>query len=98
VLRFSRLIPKQRAISNNRVQRIVKDQAKKAGIVAGVTPRALRHSFATEMYHCGVPLSDIQVMMGHDSIADTSIYIHVSDKLKQLALDQILISRRLSWQ
>ena len=86
------------AISNDRVQRIVKEQAKKAGIVANVTPRVLRHSFATEMYHCGVPLSDIQVMMGHDSIADTSIYIHVSDKLKQLALDQILISRRLSWQ
>jgi integrase/recombinase XerD len=89
---------KTTAISNDRVQRIVKDQAKKAGIVADVTPRVLRHSFATEMYHCGVPLSDIQVMMGHDSIADTSIYIHVSDKLKQLALDQILISRRLSWQ
>lgn len=89
---------KTTAISNNRVQRIVKDQAKKAGIVADVTPRVLRHSFATEMYHCGVPLSDIQVMMGHDSIADTSIYIHVSDKLKQLALDSILISRRFSWQ
>ena len=26
--------------------------------------------------------------MGHDSIADTSIYVHVSDKLKQLALGQ----------
>ncbi|RLB79978.1 MAG: recombinase XerD, partial [Deltaproteobacteria bacterium] len=62
---------KTTAISNSRVQRIVKDQAKKAGIIAGVTPRVLRHSFATEMYHCGVPLSDIQAMMGHDSIADT---------------------------
>jgi len=87
-----------KAISNNRVQRIVKDQVKKAGIKANVTPRVLRHSFATEMYHCNVPLSAIQVMMGHDSIADTSIYIHVSDKLKQLALDSILISRRFSWQ
>ncbi|MFV9646358.1 MAG: tyrosine-type recombinase/integrase, partial [Desulfobacterales bacterium] len=47
----------------NRVQRIVKDQAKKAGIVADVTPRVLRHSFAIEMYHCSVPLSDIRVMM-----------------------------------
>jgi len=89
---------KTTAISNNRVQRIVKDQAKKAGIVADVTPRVLRHSFATEMYHQNVPLSAIQAMMGHDSIADTSIYIHVSDKLKQLALDSILISRRFSWQ
>jgi site-specific recombinase XerD len=86
------------AISTSRLQRIVNDQAKKVGIIAAVTPRVLRHSFATEMYHQNVPLSAIQAMMGHDSIADTSIYIHVSDKLKQLALDSILISRRFSWQ
>jgi site-specific recombinase XerD len=85
-------------ISNDRVQRIVKDQAIKAGIATSVTPRVLRHSFATEMYHNNVPLFAIQDMMGHESIADTSIYIHVSDKLKQLALDSILISRRFSWQ
>jgi len=88
----------QTAISNNRVQRMVKDQAIKAGIATAVTPRVLRHSFATEMYHQNIPLSAIQAMLGHDSIADTSIYIHVSDKLKQLALDSILISRRFSWQ
>ena len=29
---------------------------------------------------------------------DTSIYVHVSDKFKQLALDNIRISGRLSWQ
>jgi integrase/recombinase XerD len=77
---------------------MVKDQAIKAGIATAVTPRVLRHSFATEMYHQNIPLSAIQAMLGHDSIADTSIYIHVSDKLKQLALDSILISRRFSWQ
>ncbi len=89
---------KTTAISNNRLQRMVKDQAQKAGINANVTPRVLRHCFATEMYHQNVPISAIQTMMGHDSIADTSIYVHVSDKLKQLALDSILISRRFSWQ
>jgi len=86
------------AISNSRLQRIVKDQAKKIGIKANVTPRVLRHCFATEMYHQNVPIDAIQYMMGHDSIADTSIYVHVSDKLKQLALDNIRISGRLSWQ
>jgi site-specific recombinase XerD len=86
------------AISNNRLQNIVKQHAKKAGIKARVTPRVLRHSFATEMYHQNIPLDAIQYMMGHDSIADTSIYVHVSDKLKQLALDNIRISRRTSWQ
>ena len=87
-----------KAISNNRLQRLVKDQAKAAGIAPDITPRALRHSFATEMYHQNVPLSAIQAMMGHESIAETSIYVHVSDKLKQMALDAIHISGRLSWQ
>lgn len=89
---------KTTAISNDRVQRIVRKQAKKVEIATGVTPRVLRHAFATEMYHQNIPLSAIQDMMGHDSVAETSVYIHVSEKLKQLALDSILISRRHSWQ
>ena len=87
-----------KAISNNRLRRLVKDQAKAAGIKPDITPRVLRHSFATEMYHQNVPLSAIQAMMGHESIAETSIYVHVSDKLKQLALDAIHLSGRLSWE
>ena len=86
------------AISNSRVQRIVKDQAREAGIAASVTPRVLRHCFASEMYHQNVPLPAIQDMMGHDSVADTAIYIHVSDGLKQQALDSIHISARHPWQ
>lgn len=80
------------AISNNRVQRLVKDQSRSAGLTMEVTPRVLRHSFATEMYHQKVPLSAIQAMMGHDSTADTSVYVHVSEKLQQLALDHIHIA------
>jgi len=83
---------KNTAITNNRVQRLVKDQARSAGLKSEVTPRVLRHSFATEMYHRKVPLSAIQAMMGHDSTADTSVYVHVSEKLRQLALDHIHIA------
>ena len=85
-------------LSNSRLQRLVKDQAKTAGIKNDVTPRVLRHCFATEMYHQNVPLSAIQAMMGHESTSETSIYVHVSDKLKQLALDAICISRKMSWE
>jgi site-specific recombinase XerD len=88
---------KETAISNNRVQRLVKDQARRAGIDVPVTPRVLRHSFATEMYHQNVPLEDISAMMGHDKAADTAVYVHVSDKLKQLALDQIHVAGELLW-
>jgi site-specific recombinase XerD len=88
---------KTTAVSNSRVQRIVKDQGKEAGIQPGVTPRVLRHSFATEMYHAGVPLDAIQTMMGHGHKAETSIYIHVSDKLQKQALKLISTQGGLSW-
>jgi len=91
-------VAENKAISNDRVQTIVKEHARKAGIEARVTPHVLRHSFATEMYHQNVPLSAIQAMMGHDSIAETAIYIHVSDKLQQQALNYVSTSGRVSWQ
>ncbi|MBN1545482.1 MAG: tyrosine-type recombinase/integrase [Syntrophaceae bacterium] len=84
------------ALSNSRLQRLVKDQAKLAGIETEVTPRVLRHSFATEMYNSKVPLPAICAMMGHDSIADTAVYVHVSDQLIKQALDAVSISRRWS--
>jgi len=87
---------KKTAISNNRLQRIVKDQARKAGIAAEVTPRVLRHSFATEMYQQKVPPSAICAMMGHDSIAETAVYVHVSDLLVKQVLNAVSIYRRWS--
>ena len=81
-------------VSKNRVQRIIKETAKKVGIPERVTPHVLRHSFATEMYHKGVPGEDICRMMGHDSIEETSLYIHVSDDLKKEALEKITIPGR----
>jgi integrase/recombinase XerD len=87
---------KKSAISNSRLQRIVKDQARKAGINTEVTPRVLRHSFATEMYHKKVPLTAICAMMGHDSIAETAVYVHVSDLLVKQVLDAVSVSRRWS--
>jgi site-specific recombinase XerD len=49
---------------------------------------------STEMYNKGVPAEDIRRMMGHDSIEETSLYIHVSDELKKEALEKITIPGR----
>ncbi len=86
------------AISNNRVLKMIKEYSVKAGIKERITPHVLRHSFATEMYHQGVPLSGIQTMLGHCTKAETAIYVHVSDQLQKQALEQITIEGRVSWQ
>lgn len=77
------------AISTDRAYKMIKEYCRSANIKNRITPHVLRHSFATDMYHQGVPLSAIQVMMGHSKKAETSIYIHISDQLQKLALEQI---------
>ena len=87
-----------KAISNNRVQKKMKEYCREAGIKDRITPHVLRHCFATEMYHTDVPLDAIQAMMGHDKKAETAVYIKVSDQFKKEALDQLSINGRLSWE
>lgn len=87
-----------KAISNSRVLKKIKEYCKEAGIKERITPHVLRHSFATEMYHAGVPVEAIQAMMGHDKKTETSVYIKVSDTFKEEALNILTLSERLIWQ
>ena len=86
-----------KALSNDRVQKKIKEYCKEAGIEERITPHVLRHSFATEMYHANVPLEAIQAMMGHDRKSETSAYIKVSDQFQEEALVQLTISGGVSW-
>jgi len=87
-----------KGISNDRVQKKIKEYCREAGIKERITPHVLRHSFATEMYHTGVPLEAIQAMLGHDRKSETSAYIKVSDQFQEEALVQLTISGGVSWQ
>ena len=84
-------------ISGDHILKIVRQAAQQAGIEQRITPHVLRHSFATEMYLQHVPLNDIQDMMGHETLAETALYIHVPEQLKQQALEIIAIEGEFSW-
>lgn len=55
----------------------------KSGLAGKVTPHTIRHTIATHWLENGMDLKTIQVLLGHSSLATTTIYTHVSSKHKQ---------------
>lgn len=75
-------LPIQKSVRS--LERNFKTVCKKAKLNPQYVFHSLRHGFATRLMERGVPLSHIQIMMGHSSIQTTGIYLRArpQDALK----------------
>ena len=69
---------KDRPIDIKTVWHACHKSAKRAGLQKHVHPHTLRHCFATHLYEAGTDLRAIQVLLGHEHLKDTLIYVHLA--------------------
>lgn len=59
---------------------IIKKLAAEINLQKNISPHTFRHSFATHLLENGADLRAIQMMLGHESITTTEIYVHLDRK------------------
>lgn len=81
-------------LTTRSVDRLFVRYLKLSGLIGEITPHTIRHTIATHWLENGMDLKTIQLLLGHSSLATTTIYTHVSTKLKKETVEKSLRKSR----
>ena len=70
----------KRRLSANYLQEKIKRYRERLGINVPTSAHSLRHGFATYLAEKGANPAAIQILLGHESLATTTRYVHASDR------------------
>ena len=76
---------------------IVRRAAEEIGLKKTISPHTFRHSFATHLLENGANLRAIQLMLGHENISTTEVYVHVDRSYLRDALVKYHPRQKLSF-
>src|SRR5438128_5318504 len=79
----------EQPISDKTVWNVCRAAATRAGIQKKLGAHTLRHCFAAHLLEAGTDLRTIQLLMGHERLEDTTIYLHLSQRHLHAAINPL---------
>jgi len=64
-------------LTDGGIRRMLAGHLRTLGVVSGITPHTLRHTFATHLLEAGADLRSVQDLLGHVALSTTQIYTHL---------------------
>lgn len=69
-----------KALTRAMIFTMIRELAQSIQLNKKISPHTFRHSFATHLLENGADLRSIQLMLGHESITTTEVYMHLDRK------------------
>ena len=79
----------ERPVSDKVVWHACVESARRAGLSKRMGPHTLRHTFATHLIESGTDLPTLQLLMGHQKLQDTTLYVHLSRRHLHAAVNPL---------
>lgn len=64
------------------VETLFRKVRRELGLDESLTPHSLRHGYATRLLEQDVPVETVRILMGHESIKTTQIYLHLTEPVR----------------
>jgi site-specific recombinase XerD len=79
----------ERPVTDKAVWHACIESARRAGLSKRLGPHTLRHTFATHLIESGTDLPTLQLLMGHQKLQDTTLYVHLSRRHLHAAVNPL---------
>ncbi len=69
-------------IDPDSIEKLIRTLRRSLGLDESITPHSLRHGYATRLLEQDVPVETIRILMGHESIKTTQVYLHLTEAVR----------------